>query len=85
MVALPIRFHKFPAGLHNGTMTKNTKTKTICKSHRKAARQEMRKHCVSSVENLVRTKSKQSTLTINSNITSGGRDMKKSDASGGAY
>ena len=42
LVALPIRFHKFPAGLHRGTMTKNTKTKTICKSHRKAARQEMK-------------------------------------------
>ena len=37
-----MRFHKFPAGLHRGTMTKNTKTKTICKSNRKAARQEMK-------------------------------------------
>ena len=36
-------------------------------------------------QNLVRTKSKQSALTINSNITSAGRDMKKSDASGDAY
>ena len=35
VVASPIRFHKFPAGLHRGTMTKNTKTKTICKSHKK--------------------------------------------------
>ena len=42
------------------------------------------KHCVSSVEYLVRTKSCQSALTISSNITSGGRDMKKSDASGDA-
>ena len=65
-------------------MTKNTKTKTICKSNRKAARQEiaLRQFCE---QNLVRTKSCQSALTINSNITSGGRDMKKSDASGDAY
>ena len=35
LVVSPIRFHKFPDGLHSGTMTKNTKTKTICKSHRK--------------------------------------------------
>jgi len=35
--------------------------------------------------NLVRTKSCQSALTINSNITSSGSDMKKSDASGAAY
>ena len=87
IVASPTRFHKFPAGLHRGTMTKNTKTKTICKSHRKAARQEVKKHCVSlaSEQNLVKTKSWQSALTINSNITSAGRDMKKSDASGAAY
>ena len=43
------------------------------------------KHCVSFELNLVRTKSCQSALTINSNITSGGRDMKKSDASGDAH
>ena len=47
LIASPIRFHKFPAGLHRGTMTKNTKTKTICTSNRKAARQRVRKHCVS--------------------------------------
>ena len=29
VVASPIRFHKFPAGLHRGTMTKNAKTKTV--------------------------------------------------------
>ena len=27
-----IRFHRFPAGLQRGTMTKNTKTKTVCKA-----------------------------------------------------
>ena len=42
VVISPIRFHKFPFGLHRGTMTKNTNTKTICKSNRKAARQEMK-------------------------------------------
>ena len=47
IVASSIRFHKFPAGLYRGTMTKNTKTKTICKLNRKAARQEVKKHCVS--------------------------------------
>ena len=41
VVISPIRFHKFPFGLHRGTMTKNTKTKTICKSNRKAARQRV--------------------------------------------
>ena len=86
LVALPIRFHKFPAGLHRGTMTKNTKTKTICKLKQKGSQtgseKALRQFCE---QNLVRTKSWQSALTINSNITSAGRDMKKSDASGAAY
>jgi len=66
-------------------MTKNTKTKTICKLKQKGSQTGNEKHCVSFELNLVRTKSCQSALTINSNITSAGRDMKKSDASGAAY
>ena len=31
-VASVITFHRFPAGLQRGTMTKNTKTKTVCKA-----------------------------------------------------
>ena len=86
IVASSIRFHKFPAGLYRGSMTKNTKTKTICKLKQKGSQtgseKALRQFCE---QNLVRTKSCQSALTINSNITSGGRDMKKSDASGDAY
>ena len=55
VVASPIRFHKFPDGLHRGTMTKNTKTKTICKLKQKGSQTGSEKHCVSSVEYLVRT------------------------------
>ena len=32
VAASPTRFHKFPTGLHRGTMTKNTKTKTVYKA-----------------------------------------------------
>ena len=47
IVASPTRFHKFPAGLHRGTMTKNTKTKTICKLKQKGSQTGSEKHCVS--------------------------------------
>ena len=29
-MASSMRFHRFPAGLQRGTMTKNTNTKTVC-------------------------------------------------------